>query len=238
MKTLSVMVFTATLSCFSIQAMNAMNVDPDTLFIPDAGDPGRETIQVFNGSGMLIHSGTMVNHKKEGVFRNYTDAGNLFELQEYHHDVPDGVHLVFGDNISLEMEENYRKGLLHGRRLKYRYGGILKLREHYVNGKLDSLRISYYDNGFRQEESVYKNGLRTGVARWYNQSEQILIEYHYKNGILDGPAATFHNNGKPEQQGMYVDDREEGEWKSFDRDGKHIKSVFYKDGKVLREKVY
>jgi antitoxin component YwqK of YwqJK toxin-antitoxin module len=91
--------------------------------------------------------------KKKGVFRNYNAKGTITSVQEFRNDIPDGIFLKFGDGGGLELEENYKEGVLHGKRVQYRFGEIKRSSDFFVNGKLDGLKTVYYDNGFRQEEA-------------------------------------------------------------------------------------
>lgn len=211
----------------------------DTTFTPHPGQPGLIYMDVLNRQGMVICSGRLLNGKREGVFRWYNDRNTIVLVKEFHEDIPDGIALEFGDNGAVEVEENYRNGQLEGKRVLYRFGGIKRSVEYFVQGKLDGLKTVYYDNGFKQEEAGFKNGMREGVTKWYNQSEQVTIEYSYRKGVLDGPATTyFPHTGKPETIGQYLNGNEHGEWKKYDANGNHIESLFYDNGTQIRAVKY
>jgi len=232
--TLSVLFFLINFS-FSCIAQNSTTGTNDTIFTVHPLDKNLVTMEVITGSGKLVTTGRLFHGKKHGIFRTYDDHSNISEIQEFYEDIPDGIYLKFATNGALNSEENYLLGKLHGKKVIYRFGGIKKLIENYSDGKLDGLRTAYYDNGFKQEEGSYKSGLRNGITRWYNQSEIVTIEYTYSNGKLNGPARTCHFGGKTESEGNYSNDVETGEWKYYDETGKHIRSGFYKEGKLIRE---
>lgn len=207
----------------------------DTTIITDPQNFDLVTIEVKNPEGRLVETGRLLNNKKHGVFRTYDEFNNISKIQEFYNGLPDGVCLQFASNGALNSEENYKYGKLSGKTVVYRFGGIKKLIENYSDGKLTGTRTVFYDNGFKQEEANYKAGLRDGITRWYNQSEIITIEYNYREGKLHGPARTNYYSGSLESEGAYENDLETGEWKYFDADGKHIRSVFFKEGKQIKE---
>ncbi len=207
----------------------------DTVLTKDLQNKDVMRMEVFDTKGQLVEVGKFSNGKKEGVFRNYNTKNTVSTVQEFSNDLPDGIFLKFGDNGALELEESYSKGLLDGRRVQYRFGGIRKSVEYFKNGKLDGNKIVFYESGFKQEDANYKDGLRESVTTWYNQSEIPTIQYTYRAGMMNGPAKTFFYNSNVQTEGMYLNDQEDGEWKHYDEKGNFIKSVFYKNGKMIKE---
>ncbi|HMT29045.1 MAG TPA: hypothetical protein PKD91_07185 [Bacteroidia bacterium] len=213
-------------------------INQDTVYTKDPRDKDLILMEVFDDHHQLIASGRMLKGKKEGLYRQYNAKYTIMFLQEFHNGIPDGIYLRFSDNGAIDLEENYKEGLLDGKRIQYRFGSIKRSVENFKNGKLEGEKIVYYDSGFKQEEANYKNGLREGVSTWFNQSEIMTIQYTYKAGIMDGPAKTFFFNSQVQTEGLYVNDQESGEWKHYDETGKHIKSVFYENGKISKEVTY
>ena len=95
------------------------------------------------------------------------------------------------------------------------------------------MRFDYYEHGKLKEKATYKNGIRDGITIWFKQDDKPTIQYTYKNGDLNGPAI-FYANGEIQSEGNYVNNNEEGEWRVYE-DGKLLKTVLYKNGKVVKE---
>lgn len=237
MRTLKLICFGLFLCLLAVPTKAFCQPAADTIYTPDQEDKDMLVMEIFDVSGQVIAGGRLYKGKRHGLYRQYNAKYTLIYLQEFKNGVPDGIALKFGDNGALELEENYKMGALSGKRIQYRFGGLKRSVENFKNGKLEGPKIVYYDSGFKQEEAFYKNGLRDGLSTWFNQSEIKTIQYTYKEGILNGPAKTFFYNSKVQTEGNYLNDVEDGEWKHFDETGKHLKSVFYKDGKIEREVV-
>lgn len=228
------LVLIAIIVLFNLKPMLAQN-SPDTVFTKDPGNKDLVAFEVVDAKGQLLSAGMLLQGKKEGVCRQYNTKNIINSIQEFHDGNADGIYLKFAENGSLEAEENFKQGVLDGRKIVYRFGGIIKSSEIYKNGKVDGVKTVYYDNGFKQEVASYKNGLRDGISTWYNQSEVITIQYTYKAGLLEGTAKAFFFSSKLQSEGDYLNDQENGEWKYYDETGKQVKSVFYKNGKIVKE---
>ncbi|HCI57190.1 MAG: toxin-antitoxin system YwqK family antitoxin [Bacteroidetes bacterium] len=217
----------------SFSFAGAQTAKQDTVMTPEPDKAGLYDCRVNFPDGRARAVGKMLNGKKEGLWRFYDTKGKIELLEEFEADVRNGLHLHFNENGYIEDEESYRKGILHGLRNVYKYGVTLITSENYNNGKLDGVRFDYYENGKLKEKATYKNGIRDGITIWFKQDDKPTIQYTYKNGDLNGPAI-FYANGEIQSEGNYVNNNEEGEWRVYE-DGKLLKTVLYKNGKVVKE---
>jgi antitoxin component YwqK of YwqJK toxin-antitoxin module len=64
---------------------------------------------------------------------------------------------------------------------------------------------------------------------------KVSVEYNYKDGLLEGPAKEFDPLGNLKREGIYKNNVEEGEWKEYE-DSVLVKTIIYKNGKVVKEK--
>ena len=208
-------------------------VKKDTILTADSDNPNLFECRINYPDGRARAIGKLMNGKKSGLWRFYGTKGKLELIEEFDGDVRNGLHVHFNENGNIEDEENYRKGVLHGLRNVYKFGVTLVTSENYNNGQLDGERSDYYETGKIKERAFYKNGLRHGKTIWYKQDETPTVEYTYENGILNGPAI-FYAKGQKQSEGLYKNNNEDGEWKVYE-DGKLLKTVWYKEGKVIKE---
>ena len=229
---------------FSFHPLKSITTGEGGMIVTRSDALARE-LGMLRSHGITKDPAMMTHARQDDGDWYYEQDGEMFSFYPKDKDIT--VYVTVAENKEIDalaeemvkfLEENYKEGVLHGKRVQYRFGGIKRSSDYFVNGKLDGLKTVYYDNGFRQEEANYKNGLRDGISRWYNQSEVITIEYEYKAGKLDGPAKTFFYNGKMQTEGQYADDLETGSWKSYDDRGTLVKTVLYEKGKIVKETVH
>ena len=84
----------------------------------------------------------------------------------------------------------------------------------------------------------------------YDDKNHLLFEALKYKSCFIGPFISYSENGKLKMTGQYVQNNSgkwedlqsrgfcsvhEGEWKSFDQNGKRTKTVVYKGGKIVKE---
>ena len=208
----------------------------DTVRTADPQHPGKEYIAVYNNKGNITAQGTMINGKRNGVWRVYSNGnGMLTQISEYKDGVISGANITFGNNGMIASDETYKDNKLHGTRTLMNNMGRPKSVEPYTDGVLNGLKRTVYEDGKPQEEGNWKNGHRDGVTRWYNSKGLISLQYTYVNGVLQGPVKEYDDKGKIRRMGEYKDNNESGEWMEFAEDSVLIKRIFYEKGKVVKE---
>ncbi|MBK8846177.1 MAG: toxin-antitoxin system YwqK family antitoxin [Bacteroidetes bacterium] len=220
--------------CLSTKAQPAVYASIDTTRTKVEGKKNLEFLEVRNQSDEIAESGYLLQGKKDGVWKKYYTNGPLNRLEEYSDGVLNGTVVELNRGGTIDLDENYVDGKLHGLRVKYHYG-MQSVIEHYKSGLLHGEKIMYYENSQKQEEGVYNNGKREGETKWYNQDGKLITMYTYKDGRLEGPIKEYYANGTVQKEGNHINDVEEGEWKEYSEDGKLKKTVLYKNGTVVKE---
>lgn len=188
--------------------------------------------------------------KKEGIWREYYENGNI------------------------KKEEEYKDGELNGRFWEYDENGNAILRMRYESGKIvseddiDTGRIkireeNYLDGSIRYQGSFIEKD-SVGIHRWFDSLGNVktakifnetgilyaegIIE---KDGEMKGEWKYFDSKGNVISKGGYVDNKKYGEWNFFypsgnlqqagsynggKKTGKWI--WYYENGKTWREEQY
>lgn len=97
----------------------------------------------------------------------------------------------------------------------------------YINMKKDSIWEFYVPSGRLSYKETYKQDVLDGVKTIYyvpedlnDKSRNIFATEIYSKGILHGERLEYFNTGIPKQRGVYVNGKKNGEWKTFQPDGK------------------
>jgi antitoxin component YwqK of YwqJK toxin-antitoxin module len=208
----------------------------DTIITKDPLNPLREFWVIHNLKGNVKAKGFMHNGKKDGVWREYSDAnGVMSKITEYNDGVQNGASISFSGTGTIQSDETWLGDKKNGERVSFgSFGGRMKLLETFKDDQLDGVKKTFYDDGKIQEEGFYKKGQRDGLVKWYRQNGTPTMEYTYDNGNLEGPAKVYDDNGKLKQEGVYKNNNEEGEWKEYN-DSLLVKKIIYKQGQILKE---
>ena len=99
--------------------------------------------------------------------------------------------------------------------------------------------VVYLKDGKKYEQKTYKKGLVSGVqyGYWY-PSEKLKYKGYIKNGEINGRFIEYYENGNISQKGKMKNGRYDGKWRIFYENGNKKEDVLYKDGIILRNKVY
>jgi len=85
--------------------------------------------------------------------------------------------------------------------------------------------------GVLQMEGSYWHGAKIGTWKTYGEDGALLkATFHEKPEVAPGTISIFYEDGTLFQQGIAVNHKSEGEWKFFDKQGRHERSEFYKNG--------
>ena len=118
--------------------------------------------------------------RKDGLcYKKYTRGGPFT-----------GNRKRFYSKGKLWLEENWKKGKLHGPYENYLNSGRnhrLYVKGNYKNGKEDGLWENYHDNGQLFFKVNYKNGkVEDGPFEEFHENGQLRYTQNYKNGEIDG----------------------------------------------------
>ena len=106
--------------------------------------------------------------------------------------------------------------------------------EQYKDGVLHGKKQVFYMDGDLLEESTYVNGLREGVYKKFARTGKVLEELNYKQGKLSDKAIYRDHQGNIESEGMYRNDLPIGEWKFYEK-GKLVRTENKEAQRKLRK---
>src|SRR6185295_9382223 len=118
---------------FAQQAKNLA----DTVITKDASNANGEYWIIHNFKGIMKSQGYMLNGKKEGAWREYSDgSGMISKIEEYKDGKKRGMTVTFTANGMIGSDETYMNDKLEGQRTVMNNGGRVKSVENYKNGIL------------------------------------------------------------------------------------------------------
>lgn len=186
------------------------------LVIDEAATAILDIRQVYDENGKVISSGTYMQGKKQGNFREYDSRGNEIGGTLYDADVKIGEGRI--DSL--------------GRRIgpwKLFYpDGTLRAEGEYINGLKDGPWTFYFSNGKPEQKGVYKEDLPTAQWRWYYRNGSLHREEYYRKGKEDGHAVEYDSLGTTINEGDYSYGMKNGIWKLTVND--HTETGEYIDG--------
>ena len=152
--------------------------------VTDYSDDGVIALtQTFHENGAPMAEGKYIRQKKEGKWSYYSDIDS-----------------------SLVAEENYKKGVLHGKSTNY-----------------------YPETGNPTDSFEYINGKKEGPYLKFFPDGSTMTEGTYKNDQLDGDFTLFYPNGKVQLKGQYQNGQQTGNWNYFDEEGNAIEEEDFKN---------
>ncbi|HPI04024.1 MAG TPA: hypothetical protein PLB12_01610 [Candidatus Goldiibacteriota bacterium] len=104
--------------------------------------------------------------------------------------------------------------------------------------KPEKIEKVYYPSGKLLAEMPMVKGLKHGKIIWYYESGDIKTTQEVKRGAADGRIIFYYEGNIKEHEGVIKNGKRIGEFKYYDRQGKLIKSEFYSNGSVVKEKTY
>ena len=128
--------------------------------------------------------GICVKGKKDGLWREYYENGQLWYEYNYKDGKRDGLYRQWYENGQLWYEINYKDDKQDGLLRQWYENGQLETENYYKDGKSDGLGRGWYTNGQLFGEYYYKDGKRDGLTRRWYQNGQLSREYYYKDGEL------------------------------------------------------
>jgi antitoxin component YwqK of YwqJK toxin-antitoxin module len=177
--------------------------------------------------GQVEIRGQYIDGKKQGLWEEFYDNGQLGKVCSYRHGKADGnvteyffdggiktsgtmadgkkdgLFREFFSNGRKMKEELYSHGVLHGQYRTWVENGSPETQGYYRNGAKDSLWKSWIEGILFVQEN-YKNDKREGLTTYYNQLETIGEEGYYKNGLREGLWKEFDDSGKVVAEKLYV----------------------------------
>lgn len=160
-----------------------------------------ELYKEYYPSGKVRLKGGYANGMKKGIFREYSETGEVINGYLYEEDTMVAEGLVRPDG-------NYEGEWKH-----YYKTGELKAVGTYEDGVLTGKWTYYFKNGKTEQVGKYKENLHFGEWKWYFSNGQIRrLEYFNRKEKLEGLVTEWDSTGKEITNGEYYNGLREGSW--------------------------
>jgi antitoxin component YwqK of YwqJK toxin-antitoxin module len=112
--------------------------------------------------------------KKQGVWKFYSEAGNIIWEVVYLDDIKHGISKRYFSESRLMRETEYKYGIREGIYRRYYLNGQLKQEGEYESNKRSGKWTNLFSSGNVQSEGLYINGVKDGVWKYYNQKGELI----------------------------------------------------------------
>ena len=176
-------------------------------------------------NGKVKREASFRDGKREGVWRDFDEEGNVLSSQTYQKGVLVGQGIVdtdgkrrggykeFYSDSTLRAEGLFIDGLRSGVWKFYYHNGQLQEEGCYKEGQPDGIWIWYYDNGQKQIEEQFFKGIPNGFYKEYDSRGNTIVTGTYFEGMKNGKWT--EQIGDMRTQGEYRNDKQIGEWVSY-----------------------
>jgi len=134
--------------------------------------------------GTIREQGALLNGLKNGTWTTYhTDNGRVETITSYINGKKNGIYLEFTNRGQVELRASYTDDVYDGKYAAYKFGTRPVKEVDYKMGKIDGFYREYHtSNGKLQKEIAYKDGVQHGMFRQFNDEEKLIMEYEYADG--------------------------------------------------------
>lgn len=151
-------------------------------------------------SGRVRREASFRDGRREGVWREFDEDGNVINSQTYKNGALIGSGIVDTD------------GKRRGEYKEFYPDSTLRAEGIYINGERSGEWRFYYSNGQLQEVGTYKEGQPDGAWTWYYDNGQVQIEEQFYKGQPNGPYKEYDSRGNVIVTGTYFDGMKNGKW--------------------------
>lgn len=209
------------LSVFAISSTTAQNeVAPNKL--DSKGKKHGQWNGFFEKKKTVKYEGTFDHGVETGVFTFYNDnpAHTVMATRDFSKQ-PNAAYTIFYDDLKNKVSEGNVVNKLYEGLWKYyhRNSKDIMTTENYKKGVLSGKRTVFYKDGKIAEEAVYVDGKKNGPYKKVSANNVVLEEVTYQNGELHGPAVYKDPQGNIVARGYFKNDQKNGMWEFFE-DGK------------------
>ncbi len=177
--------------------------------------------KTFYPNGNLKLIGGINQGKKNGIFREYSEDGEIINGYIYANDTLEAEGIITG------------YGIYEGDWVYYFKSGAIKAKGAYENSKKTGKWIYFFSDGKKEQEGSFKEDKLSGSWIWYYHNGQVRREEYYnRNENLEGTVYEYDSLGTALTEGDYFDGVREGPWFYHVNDFKEVGSFVlgYKDG--------
>ena len=156
----------------------------------------RSVAKMYHENGKPMSVGIYRNLKKDSLWFNYNEAGNLISAENYLNDQLNGRRVSYYKSWNEQTKsprilstETYSKGLINGEFTEYYESGTIKEKGNYLLGKKIGIWERCYASGKPFAKERFKNGLLHGWSFGFDESGKQIGKKYYNNGVyLEGKA--------------------------------------------------
>ena len=186
----------------------------------------------YYDDGNLKAEGSYVDDKKDGFWKFYYKNGNLEEKGKYILGNPDSIWMWYYSDGKLLRKENFYGGLPDGLLTEFDKEGNIITQGDYIEGRKEGKWVYYV--GDSRDEIDYSDGYMNGWYRSYYPDGEIRYEGKYVDDNPNGEHTWYWDNRKIKQQGKYVMGRKNGDWKKFDANGLPLIIISFTGGREVK----
>ncbi|MES2798381.1 MAG: hypothetical protein V4638_00065 [Bacteroidota bacterium] len=205
----------------------------------------------FYQNGAKFKVGSFDNDEKNGNWKTWYENGNLLMNGDYLNGKEQGKWDNYWENGTLKNTTTFKNGNMSGDWLSYYPSGKLKLTGVYKDNFKTGKWINYFENGNVKDEVTYKifsekskvdygfmkkrvrkESKEHGLAVYYSDKDYRKTEEgKFVNGSKDGLWTAYYPGGKyAAVTSTYANGELNGTMKNYDRRGKLLQEIEYKDG--------
>lgn len=187
-----------------------------------------DSVEYFPNSKQISRKGKLTNGKRDGIWIDYYESGDVWTKKSYVQGNLDGEWSSYMQNGQIEVKGVYVQGKFDGERYEYYEDGKIKLKASYIQGKsvgdttfkyypsgkiyniernLNNARdgecVYYYENGKIKSVENYIQGGSSGVSTYYFENGDVQRKEAYEQGLPSGDFVSYYENGKVEKEENY-----------------------------------
>ncbi|WP_066632402.1 toxin-antitoxin system YwqK family antitoxin [Labilibacter marinus] len=216
----------------------------------------KQGLWIVKKDGRILEKGKYKNNRKEGVWLNYFENGNIKTEITFINGEAKGHAKFFYENGKLREEGNWQVDHWEGSYKYFFESGKISYDWFYnSNGKRQGEQRYFYENGEKMYEGQWENGKTEGVLKVYNDQGMLVQEKLFNNGKFeqaktpvkqDSSSAKFSGTGfhtimnlrgDIDEKGFFVKgDLLNGERYNYDENNKLISITTLQDGKAIGTK--
>jgi antitoxin component YwqK of YwqJK toxin-antitoxin module len=114
--------------------------------------------KIFNRGGLMYLARSEVPLTADVVF--WYDSGQLNRKYTVINGKREGLFRMWHNNGQISQETTYRDGKREGLFRSWWTDGQIRIETTFKNDKIDGLKREWFKNGMRKEESTYENGVK------------------------------------------------------------------------------
>ena len=190
-------------------------------------------------NGKTLYEARFIEGRPVGMMIRYYDNGAVRAKMKFdpHEDrsstelfYKDGQKAAVGNYVSREKDSVWT--------YYSEFDGTMRVREHFVLGKLHGTSASFYNSGKVSEEVEWSDGLREGSWMQFFEDGSFRLKGHHENDRLNGPYEVWFPDNTLMMEGFYKEGQSEGTWHYYNDRGELLHTIEYKNGVPADQEEY